>query len=107
MNQQERKQPGQQRKEQQQKQQQPHQDRKRGQKQQQQIQRTKPSARGTKDKPPKISKKADLQQKKKCGDRGRKSSGCGFFQGTSVKYFSKFALTIAKCSSAESTFRAN
>ena len=109
MNQQEREQPGQQRKEQQrkqkqqqqqqmkeqQKQQQPHQHRKKGQ-QQQETQRTKTPARGAKDKPPKISKKADLKQKK-CGDRGRESSACSFFQGTSVEYFSKSALTIAKC----------
>ena len=83
MNQQERKQPGQQRKEQQQKQQkqqQPHQDRKRGQKQQQQIQRTKPSARGTKDKPPKISKKADLQQKKNAEIEAGKAQAAAFFK---------------------------
>lgn len=95
MNQQEREQPGQQRKEQQhrqkqpqqqqrneqQKQQQPHQHRKKGQQQQQQeVQRTKTTARGTKDKPPKISKKADLKQKKNAEIEAGKAQAAAFFK---------------------------
>lgn len=96
MNQQEREQPGQQRKEQQQKQkqpqqqqrkeqqkqQQPHQHRKKGQQQQQQqeIQRTKTTARGTKDKPPKVSKKADLKQKKNAEIEAGKAQAAAFFK---------------------------
>ena len=94
MNKQEREQPGQQRKEQQrkqkqpqqqqrkeqQKQQQPHQHRKKGQQQQQESQGTKTTARGTKDKPPKISKKADLKQKKNAEIEAGKAQAAAFFK---------------------------
>lgn len=122
MHQQEQEQPGQQRKEQQQKQkppqqqqrrkqqkqQQPHQHRKKRQQQQQQeIQQTKTPATGTKDKPPQNKRKSRLKTGKNVEIEAGKAQAVAFFQGTSVKYFSKSALTIAKCTSIESTFRAN
>ena len=78
--QQKQKQPQQQQRKEQQKQQQPHQHRKKGQQQQQEIQRTKTTARGTKDKPPKISKKADLKQKKNAEIEAGKAQAAAFFK---------------------------
>ena len=87
MNQKEREQPEHQRKEEQQKQskeqqkqQQPHQHRNKRPQEQQEIQRTKTTARGTKEKPSKISKKADLKEKKSAEIEAGKSQAAAFFK---------------------------
>ena len=84
MNQQEREQPEHQRKEEQQKQkqpqQQPHRHCNKRPQDQQEIQRTKTTARGTKEKPSKISKKADLKEKKSAEIEAGKALAAAFFK---------------------------
>lgn len=88
MNQQEQEQPEHQRKEEQQKQkqpqqqqQQPHQHCNKRPQQQQEIQQTKTTARGIKEKPSKISKKADLKEKKSAEIEAGKAQAVAFFKG--------------------------
>ena len=78
--QQKQKQPQQQQSKEQQKQQQPHQHRNKRPQEQQEIQRTKTTARGTKEKPSKISKKADLKEKKSAEIEAGKALAAAFFK---------------------------
>ena len=76
--QQKQKQPQQQQSKEQQKQQQPHQHRIKRPQQQQEIQRTKTTARDTKEQPSKISKKADLKEKKSAEIEAGKAQAAAF-----------------------------